>query len=308
MPVRVLLNPSSQGGGAARRWRALEPLARSLFPSLEVHASRHAGELTEIAARLAPLGGLVLAAGGDGTSHEVINGLTADRAAGRAAMGWLPLGSGNDLARGVGVPLDPRVALEGYRDPVYGAIDVGTIDCRDQMGRPMHRVFGNSFTIGVSTDVLELVARFGNPLGGKLSYFVATIVALARHQPVKLTLDGRAAGYRLLSITNGATFGAGMRITPGARLDDGQLDLLAVDAVSRLRTAAVFPRIYWGGHLDDPSVETRRVTALEIGASGPLAFEADGELYHAQPPVHIAIRPGALRVARPKPRRLDSTP
>lgn len=308
MSVRVLLNPSSQGGGAARRWRALEPLARTLFPSLEVHSSHHPGELTEIAARLAPLGGLVLAAGGDGTSHEVINGLAAAGTEGRAAMGWLPLGSGNDLARGIGVPLDPRLALEGYQDPALGAIDLGTIECRDHSGRPLRRLFGNSFTIGVSTDVLELVARFGKPLGGKLSYFAATVVALARHRPVRLTLDGHPAAFRLLSITNGSTFGAGMRITPEARLDDGQLDLLTVDAISRLRTAMVFPRIYWGGHLQDRSVATRRVTALDIGADEPLVFEADGELYHAQPPIRIAIRPGALRVARPKPRRLDSTP
>jgi diacylglycerol kinase (ATP) len=300
--VHVLLNPAAAGGATLRRWQRIEPLAASLFPDLTVHRSARPGDLASRARQLSNEDALVLAAGGDGTSHEVVNGLIAGRVGDytQARLGWLPLGSGNDMARAHRVPLGGAEALRHYHRAQAGAalVDVGMVQWRAREGHPSHRVFGNSLTFGLSARVLELVERMGKPLGGKASYFLATLRAIASSEPTALTLDGARARFRLVAILNGTSFGAGMRITPDARLDDGLLDLLTVDPISPFQTAMVFPRIYWAGHLRNPAVRVRRVRALTIEAEGPLPFEADGELYHGNPPFEITVLPGALRVAR----------
>lgn len=302
MTVHVLLNPASAEGRARRRWRELEPAARDLFPVLAVHESRAPGDLRRMASELRGHDGLVLAAGGDGASHEVLNGLL-DGGPSSATMGWIPIGSGNDLARTMGISSRGLGPIHGYRAYRTGAIDVGRLEYHDAEGRPRHHRFGNSFTLGVSADVLAIIAREGKRLGGPASYFLGALRAIAGHRPIdaRLTIDGRAAEpapYRLISVTNGPTFGAGMRITPAAVVDDGRLDLLLVGGVSRLGTLAVFPRIYWGGHLGHPAVSTRPVERLEIETDGPRSFETDGELYHGYPPFRIEVEPRALRAAR----------
>jgi diacylglycerol kinase (ATP) len=140
-------------------------------------------------------------------------------------------------------------------------------------------------------------------LGGPLSYFLGAVRAMARHQAIgaRLTADGAAVDpgpYRLISVTNGPTFGAGMRITPAARVDDGHLDLVCLSRVSRLGMLGVFPKIYWGGHLTHPAVTNRPVERLEIQTDGPEHFEIDGELGFGLPPFRIEVAPHGLRVAR----------
>lgn len=296
----VLLNPASASGAAGRRWRRVASLAAEVLPTLTVIESRAPGELRAAAAALARESGpiLLLAAGGDGTSHEVVNGLI-DAGPTEAAMGWLPLGSGNDLARSVGVPLDPAGAVRWYRRPGTARIDVATVRYT-AAGAAVTRAFGNSFTIGLSNDVLDLV-RHGRRFGG-LSYAVGTVRALARQRPLDLELvvDGQPTalmGARLLSVTNGATFGAGMRVTPGARLDDGRLDMVSIAGTGRLATLMVFPRIYWGGHLSHPAVRNARLERMSIRGPDIRSIETDGELIPASGPVELGILPGALRIA-----------
>lgn len=269
-----------------------------MFPGLVVHQSSAPGDLGRLARELANEECLVLAAGGDGTSHEVINGLIAGSdGLPTAAIGWLPLGSGNDLARSLGVPLDGRAALERYRRWTGDTIDVGRVRHRDAAGTPVERIFGNSLTFGLSAEVLRLVER--KPLGGRLSYFLATLKTLATRPTTALALDGVDGRFRLVSITNGTSIGAGMRITPAARLDDGELDLVTVGDLTRTAAALLFPRIYWGGHLPHRGVRSTRVTRLTVSAAAPLAFEADGELFLGTPPFDITVEPRRLRVARP---------
>jgi diacylglycerol kinase (ATP) len=265
-----------------------------------IHSSAARGDLARAAKGLAGEDALILATGGDGTSHEVINGLVGGTAAvPTAAMGWLPLGSGNDLARSLGVPLDGPAALDRYQRWTGATIDVGRVRYRGAAGAPVERIFGNSLTFGLSAEVLRLVERTGKPLGGRLSYFLATLETLATTPATALALDGVEGLFRLVSITNGTSIGAGMRITPAARLDDGQLDLVTVGDLTRPAAALLFPRIYWGGHLTHPGVRARPITRLTVSAAGPLAFEADGELFLGSPPFDITVEPSRLRVARP---------
>ena len=302
MATHVLLNPASGEGRGRRRWRQLEAAARDVFPDLHVHESRAAGDLRRIALELSHRDDLVLAAGGDGTSHEVLNGLLEHGPA-TATMGWIPIGSGNDLARTMGVPRRGLAPIAGYRTYRTVAIDVGRLEYRDQDGQPRHQWFGNSFTLGVSADVLEIVVREGKRFGGPLSYFLGALRAIGRHRPIEasLTIDGVAVDpgpCRLISVTNGPTFGAGMRVTPAAKVDDGRLDLLWLSGASRIETLAIFPRIYWGGHLGHPAITTRQAARLDVETDGPRHFESDGELFRGYPPFRITVAPSGLRAAR----------
>jgi diacylglycerol kinase family enzyme len=304
-PIHVLLNPAGARGRAGRRWARLEPLFQSRFPELTIHRSSEPGSLTararEIAGRSGPA--LVLAAGGDGTSHEVINGLAG--AAGwinpEVRLGWIPLGSGNDLALalGFGSPVDPGA----FADLVPGRIDLGLVES-GAGGGGAAIAFGNSVTFGITADVLRAVGSHGKALGGRLGYGLAAMGALLRHRPgeLALTLDGRTVRGPtwLASITNGPRLGAGMRIAPAARFDDGRFDVVRVADCSRLRVGLLFPRVYWGGHLGGRGIEATTAGAISIEGTGPIDFEADGELHRAELPLVVRMVAGGLPIVRPR--------
>lgn len=217
----------------------------------------------------------------------------------RAVMGWLPLGSGNDLARAHGVPRDPAHAITGYANIATGAADVGLVEYGTLNDGRTATIFGNSLTFGVTATVLEQMTRGNTPHRGPLSYFLAALRGFVSHTPLEVAVDGAAGTFRVVSITNGPTFGAGMLVTPMARLDDGALDLLTVSGISRLRTTLLFPRIYWGGHLRHPAVRHRQIRQLTIDAAGPLSFEVDGELMSGFPPFQVSVIAAGLPVAKP---------
>jgi diacylglycerol kinase (ATP) len=279
-----------------------------VFPALDLVVSEKPGDLRRRAAEIARRGepALVLAAGGDGTSHEVLNGLIDAGTDHPVSLGWLPIGSGNDLARSNGVPLGRPDCVDAYRTRAPARIDVGMIRFGTAGGGETRRAFGNSFTVGLSVDVLDRVARTGKRLGGRLSYALAALASIAaqRPRPIAARVDGEAAELgecRLLSVTNGRSFGAGMRIAPAAGLDDGVLDLVWLRWLSPLRTLILFPRIYWGGHLDHPAVSHRAIRRLELSGRDPIAFEADGERVEGTLPLEITLLPDGLGVIRPVP-------
>ena len=302
-----MLNPASGDGRAGRVWRRLEPRARELLGRIEVHRSEGPGALTRLAGDLARQGGpcLVIAAGGDGTTHEVINGLApgGQPLNSDCVLGLLPIGSGNDFARSVGVPRNPVRAVHALAHNQTLGVDLGLIQCRDPTGAPSARCFGSSVTFGLSAAALELVARTGKPLGGRVSYLIAAIRAILSSEPARGTIevDGGSVhegDFLLLSLTNGPFFGAGMQIAPGASATDGRLDQVLVRAMSRREALLLLPRVYRGRHLRHPAVQ--RSTATRVGVEcgeGEVAFESDGELLRGRGPFEITVCPGALTVA-----------
>jgi diacylglycerol kinase family enzyme len=298
-PVHVLLNPASGGGRALRRWQQVESQAGDVLAPLAVQVSSRAGELEAIARALRDTDTVVVAAGGDGTSHEVVNGLLGAPGSPppRAILAWLPLGSGNDLARSAGVPGRTGAGLELIRRRPTRPIDAGRISYRGPAG-PATRVFGNSLTAGLSGQVLDRVSR-GGIGGGRAAYGVAAVRALIGGQPPPIAgeADGQAvfdASTWLVSITNGAYFGAGMLAAPGARIDDGRLHLVTVDPLSRLRALALFPRVYGGHHLSHPAVTRHAMVRARITSARPLDLEIDGERLTVSSPIEVTLLRAAL--------------
>jgi diacylglycerol kinase (ATP) len=281
---RLLANPHAARGRARR---TVDGLARA--SGLEARHAASPAEM-EAEARRAAEDGLdrVLVAGGDGTIHHAIRGLAGTP----CALGIVPLGTGNDLARALGVPRGPLAAARSALAATPRPIDVGRID-----GLPFAGVAG----IGIDAEVNRRVERL-RWLGGRLAYAVATLGALATFSPphVEVDFDGGALDgpVLLLALANSPCFGGGMRIAPRARLDDGQLDLVLVRPVPLRTLARVFPRVYSGTHLDHAAVRTARVSSARVRSTPEAPVYADGEpvTRTSERGLTIDVWPAALRV------------
>jgi diacylglycerol kinase (ATP) len=296
MPVEriyVILNPTAGRGAAVRAWPAVrrELEAAGVEHALaETRAPGHAVELAEEAARDGwPA---VLALGGDGTVHEVANGLL--RAAGEGPtlpLGIVAVGSGNDFATLAGVPRDPaaaaRRALAGEPRPV----DAG-------------RVGGEWFTNGVGIGLDARVAVEANRhrrLKGIGIYLWALLRVLRTFRPprIRLEVDGETIERRLTLVTvgNGGRHGGGFWICPAARIDDGVLDVCVCDALGTLGILRFLPKVLRGTHVGAACVRMRHARRVRVTSPDPLSVHADGEiLFEDARALEIEIVPGKLRL------------
>ena len=249
--------------------------------ALDVAVTARPGDAEELAYQSSH--DVVVAVGGDGTVHEVVNGLM--RAGGRSVLRVIPLGSGDDFAKLL-------VGAPGMRK-----FDVGCIT--SDAGA---RYFANGMDIGFGAHGAANVARVPRFLTGFGAYVGALVLTLVRYPllDVRIQLDGEAPFRWKTAMTaamNGTTFGGSFRVCPDARPDDGQLDLLLVGPVGRLEILGLVPRILRGAHAGDPRLRLARAKRLRIESAEPLLVEADGEIaFRTARELTVEVWPGALRV------------
>ncbi len=230
--------------------------------------------------------------GGDGMANLGIN-IVADTA---VPLGIVPSGSGNDLADGLGIPLDDTDAaidlILDRLDREPRVIDAGLV-----RHGGVSTWFGSVLSAGFDARVNERANLMTRPRG-RSRYIVALLRELATLRPIsyRMVADGQAVELDavLVAVANNRSFGGRMRIAPHALLDDGVLDLVVVTELSRTRLLRVFPRVFSGSHADLKEVSFRRVTSISIDATGTVAY-ADGERIGPLP-VEVTVVPGALRV------------
>ena len=289
----AIVNPAAGRGRVRREW---PPLANRLhdagleFDSTETGAP---GEAVALAERAAKEFDVVIAVGGDGTVHEVVNGLL--RAGGGAALGVLPLGSGDDFVK----MLPARDAVERIVQGVPRPCDAGRI----QTGRAdAARYFANGMDIGFGAHASRNTRRVPQFLTGLGIYLGALALTLLRYPTLKvrLQLDGGEAysqSTAMTAVMNGRSFGGSFQVCPEARADDGELDLLIADGVGRLAILGLVPRIMRGTHAGDPRLKLARARRVLIESDAPLLVEADGEIaFEDAQRLEIEVLPGALRV------------
>jgi len=298
----VVANPKSAGGGGRRRLEAAWPAIRSHLDPCELAWTRGPRDAERLAREAVRAGvDRVVAAGGDGTTSEVVSGILAAGLGERAELGLLPLGTGGDLARTVGAPRALVAAAERIASAEARPVDAGRVHYRDRRGKPATTFFLNVTSLGVSGLVTEMVEDTPKALGGRLAFLLGTLRALARFRPapVSLRLDGsplHEGELVLAAAANGRYFGGGMHIAPPARIDDGLLDVVVVPGLSRLRLLRELPRIYRGTHLEVPEVLHARGRRLEADAEpGTVRLEIDGEPLGFLP-AEVELLPGALRL------------
>jgi diacylglycerol kinase (ATP) len=244
---------------------------------------------------------LLVVVGGDGSVHEVVNGLVAAGRTG-AELALLPQGTGKDVARSLRIPRDLDAALATARDGVTRELDVGVAEYSDPAGGRTRAYFVNFAGAGISGAIADRANNSSKALGGRLSFMWATFVTFARWRAVPMTVrvDGGERSGRMLEVLamNGDYTAGGMWMAPDASLDDGALDVVVMGDVTKLDFLLTFPRIYRGGHLSHRKIELVRGQAVEIDAERPLPIVLDGE----QPgttPVRFEVLPRQLRVRVP---------
>ncbi|MBV9773705.1 MAG: diacylglycerol kinase family lipid kinase [Gemmatimonadetes bacterium] len=290
----VVLNPTAGRGAAARAQRAIRSVLDGAGASYEIALTRGPGDAVELARGAAEAGWpAVVAAGGDGTVHEVANGLL--RAAGEGPtvpMGIVPVGSGNDFAKLVGTPITPEAAARHLLASEPRQVDVG-------------RVGDRFFTNGVG---IGLDARVGIEAGkvrwarGITIYLVALARVLRAFRPprMRVVMDGREVADRpltLVTVANGGCHGGGFWICPAARIDDGELDVCVADALTTAGILGFLPRVMRGTHVGRPGVHMHRARSIRVSSADPLPVHADGEIVsEAAHELEIELLPGRLTV------------
>jgi diacylglycerol kinase (ATP) len=235
----------------------------------------------------------ILACGGDGTLHEVVNGVGAGRP--DVVVGVLPMGTGNDFARSVGFPGGLAEALDLVASAVPRPIDLVQVT-----GAGTGRWLVNCSAGGFSGMVDEELTAEMKQTWGPLAYLGSALKVLPDLEgyETRVSFDGESE-VRLnalnVVVANGRTAAGGIPVAPAAWLDDGLLDVMVVEMAALGELAAVAPRILMGTHLDHELVSFRRARRVSVASTPGMWFNVDGELVGKEPLV-FEVRPGALHV------------
>jgi len=303
-PCAVIANPAAGGGRTGDALGGLRDRLRSLFgDDTTLACTERAGEAGDLA-RLALQQGArhLVIVGGDGTVHEVVNGICAHAEAlvAQVSVSIIGTGTGCGLARSLGIPLDLESQLAIAQGTHSRRIDLGRVTL-ERSGQS--RWFVNECQVGIGAEVVRRTSRSTKALGGSLTYVMTTIPLLFRYpnQAVELVLDNaarRSMPVTGIAIGNGAITGGGMRLTPKAVLDDGLLDVLIIKGPTILRRLMDMSRVSSGTHIGSPGCEYLQARRVAISSMVDVPVSADGELVGALP-ARFECSPQALRVHCP---------
>ena len=293
MRLGVIINPSSaRGKGTARGEQVLSTLLErgQEFLNLSGNTIEEANANARHAINDGLIDGLIVV-GGDGIAHLGVN-IACDTG---ISLGLIAAGTGNDLARSIGMP--------------EGDVIAGTHAVLDKLGSPRkvdaikaHSSTGEFWFFGTASAGFDaLCNQRANEMTwpkGPRRYDIAMVLELAKFKPIhyEATIDGvhRSFDAMLCAVANGPAFGGGMLIAPDAKIDDGYLDLFVVHAMSRLELLKVFPKVYTGGHVSHRAVEFVRAKSVKL-SSGNMPLYSDGEA-RGHSPLTATVVPGALSV------------
>jgi diacylglycerol kinase (ATP) len=289
--IIVLLNPASRRGRARR---LLEPALRvfrehkAQFDVRESQSSQNLVELAVKACKEEP--DLLVSAGGDGTHHYVINSLLKSA----VLLGFLPLGTGNDLAKGIGIPMDMRAAAKTLLRGRVREIDLAYTG-------------STAYACVAGAGFDSVVNRYANErvrwLTGSPAYLWSLLHCMQeyRPKPLEITADAHSfSGDVLFAVVgNCASYGGGIRLAPRAKLDDGMLDVCVVPYMSRLELLRWVPRAYHGKHLRHPKIRYFQARKVTLCTSSHMELFGDGE-YLQNLPATIEVMPRSLRVIAPE--------
>ena len=299
--IHLILNPTANHGRCAQVASDLRPLVAEHNAAWSVtERPHHAVELARTAGEQGC--DLVVAAGGDGTVHEVINGLMQVPEKDRPALGIVPLGSGNDFAHILGVPDDPSLALQSCLAGQPHPLDVGSV----RAGNDRLEYFNN--TIGIGFDaVVTIRSRKITAIQGFMMYFVATLQTIFQNfTPLDLHVETDQESWNqatiMLTLGNGPREGGGFIVTPDARLDDGVLNYCTIRKISRLTMLRLVPEVMKGTQARFKQVRMGTCRTMAIASQQPLYVHCDGEIFAGFGTdirqLTIGILPNAIRFLR----------
>ncbi len=306
--AHVILNPIS-GGGRARKLRPR--IERALWDrgvEFEVTETEGQGHAVSLARTWAPADvDVLVAVGGDGTAHEVANGILAAARDGvePPALGVVPVGSGNDFVKLLGLYRKLDRAFDVVAHGEARRLDVGRAAWEGG-----EEYFINGAGTGIDVEVVRQIVQQPH-IPGVLKYLNGVLRAVVgfRAIPLRVFVGDEVIADRMMMVAlgNGRCIGGGFWVTPEAEPDDGLLDILMVTNLNYAQIAAVIPKVMRGRHMGVRQVAMRRAPEVRIEAAGeePLFFQLDGELREPAEArqLHVSIQPAALRVLSAEPRQ-----
>ncbi|MCG3173863.1 MAG: putative lipid kinase YtlR [Myxococcota bacterium] len=303
--IIAVMNPRSAGGRTGREWPDIQRVLSQRVGPIATFQTESAGDGARLARQAAAEGaGLVLSVGGDGTHNEVVNGLLKDGAPVRPDVAFMPIpcGTGGDLVRTLGVPRDPAKIAELMDPRRLQMLDAGLYEGMAD-GQHVSRYFINIACVGLSALACSLVNQSGKWLGGRATFFLCTIRALAQFQSPLVrvrTGDGEWRSFRItnIAIANARYFGGGMMVAPDAMPNDGLFDVVIIGEQPLLKSLTQGTEIYRGKHVRRPHVTVLRTRTLQVESDTPTGAEVDGEPLGGTP-ARFTILPGVLRAIAP---------
>jgi YegS/Rv2252/BmrU family lipid kinase len=303
--VKLIINPNADMGHAWRQTSEMRPVAER-YGGVDWAGTVYPTHAVELAKQAAEDGyDVVVAVGGDGTVHEVVNGLMQIPANKRPQLGVVPLGSGNDFAHVLGMHEKPERALQEIFKAKPRKIDVASIE--DEHGRK--EFWNNTINIGFGGSV-NIYSHSLPVVRGFLMYFVAVVLTIMRHYDViEMTIktDGKEwqQDVMMMAVCNGPREGGGFQTAPDAILDDGLLNFTAVKKMSRAMMFRLIPEFMGGTHGKFKQISMGTLKEMEMKSPQPLILHLDGETYagFASDVHHLKIKllAGALEVLAPSP-------
>jgi len=299
-PVCLIVNPAAGGGKAERLAPELERLLGEHGLSVRRADTRDLQHARQLAREAALSGETVVALSGDGMVGAIADVL---RGVPGAVLGVLPGGRGNDFARVLGISEDPRAACATIAQGITRAVDVGEVE---------GRCFVGIASVGFDSDANRIANEAPRWLGG-LVYTYGALRALASWRPARFEIeldppDGARHTFTGYSIgtANSKAYGGGMFAAPDALLDDGLLEVVALEHVSRVRfLTKILPRVFKGTHVELPSVHVFRAKEVKVSADRPFTMYADGDPI-GELPVRVRAIQGAVNVLVPHDGELRS--
>ena len=294
------MNPAAAGGTTGKRWPEIAHRAAQRGLDGDALISERPGQLTALAADAVAGGATrLVVVGGDGSVNEVVNGIADGRG---VELAVIPRGTGWDFVRTFDIPRDLDAAVDVALTGSVREIDLGAVTYRTWGGEDARSVFAKVASAGISGAIAQRANESSKALGGKVSYYWATLAVFVGWQTgeMRVTVDGESRNGKMIDavVCNGRYLGGGMMMCPEAEPDDGVFDVLLIGDVTKRDLLLVLPKTYKGNHLPHPRLELLRGKVVIVESAEPLPIELDGE----QPgttPARFEVLPRALRLRVP---------
>jgi len=286
----LILNPHAKGGKASKYVGRLEELLKTKGVSFKIHETTKPKEATEIAKKLSASGATdIVAVGGDGTVHEVLNGIDCEK----VNFGIIPLGSGNDFVASANIPLKLEDAVDVLINCTPKATDYMVCD-----GVKGINIIGT----GIDVDILKRCLN-SKILKGKLQYVWSLIISLIKFRFYKFGILGENGEKKetealIACVGNGSQFGGGIKMCPGAEIDDGKLDFVIAGKLKKIRIPFAFVKLMKGKILEQDFTTKQYAERVRIEFDRPVTIQIDGELYDDLK-FDLSLVKGGLKLIRP---------
>jgi diacylglycerol kinase (ATP) len=298
--ANVIVNPAAGANSTRHKWPGLCSLLKKVGLPFDFQFTEGKGHAIELARDASEKGyRYVVAVGGDGTVHEVANGIMQKRCQDPTSLGIICTGTGGDLSRSLGISHNYNQACNVLANPREITLDIGRVEYQKK-GQTLKRYFINSAGIGFDAKVAEATEQLPKYFGGTLPYLAGLIRSFLFYRNKEISFkvgDQPEQKTRILSlvVANGRYFGGGMLIAPEAKLDDNLLDIVVLGNFGKIELLQNLKKVYAGTHLSHPKVKLVKDKRIVIQSKQSFLLHADGEIL-GEGPVSFSLLPKALTV------------